>query len=252
MSISEKPIDQGSKIPTPAHLDRVYHLLIEAYGKPVNEPDYDPVGGLIATILSQHTSDINSGRAYRQLIETFPSWEEVRDAQTYKVAEAIRCGGLANIKAVRIQDVLHTLEEQQQERGEQGPLVDSLNILRQMEPEEGWHYLRKLPGVGPKTAACVEMFHLDEAVMPVDTHVHRVSRRLGIIGPKVSADKAHEIYMQIAPPDWVYPLHVNMIRHGRKICHSQKPKCNICPLYSECEYAGGTDPVPMDDEQSPD
>src|SRR5437660_9469275 len=99
------------------HLARVYNLLIDAYGEPKNEPDYDPLGGLIATILSQHTSDINSGRAYRQLITAFPSWEVVRDAETDKIAEAIKCGGLANIKSIRIQNVLLMLTEQQQQQG---------------------------------------------------------------------------------------------------------------------------------------
>src|SRR5437899_3788577 len=118
-----------SSTPT-AHLARVYELLIATYGKPEWIPDYDPLGGLIGTILSQHTSDINSERAYQQLVATFPTWEEVRDAPTYQVAEAIRSGGLANIKAFRIQDVLHTLTEQQQEAGQSGSLAAYLyNML---------------------------------------------------------------------------------------------------------------------------
>ncbi len=106
----------------PAHLERIYHLLAATYGEPAWTPDYDPLGGLVGTILSQHTSDINSERAYQQLVATFPSWEEVRDAPTFQVAEAIRSGGLANIKAFRIQDVLLTLTEQQQEAGQSGSL----------------------------------------------------------------------------------------------------------------------------------
>lgn len=226
-----------TSITTAAHLARVYNLLIESYGEPRNEPDYDPLGGLIGTILSQHTSDINSERAYRQLVETFPTWETVRDAPTYEVARAIRSGGLANTKAPRIQDVLHTLTEQKEAEGYSGSLSQYLSArLAGLAPEEGWRYLRTLPGVGPKTAACVMMFNLDEPVMPVDTHVHRVSQRLGLIGPKVSADQAHEIFAEMVPPEWVYPLHVNLIRHGRKICHAQKPECNICPLYNECAF----------------
>ena len=221
-----------------AHLARIYDLLIDTYGEPQNEPDYDPVGGLIGTILSQHTSDINSERAYKQLIETFTTWEEVRDAPTYKVAEAILNGGLANIKARRIQDVLHELTEMQAERGDTRTLVHALDELPRMQPEEAWRSLRKLPGVGPKTAACVLMFHLDMAVMPVDTHVHRVSQRLGLIGPKVNADQAHDIFAKHVPLEWVYPLHVNLIRHGRHICHAQRPACQACPLYSECAYVG--------------
>lgn len=221
------------------HLMRIYELLIATYGKPENEPDNDPLGGLIGTILSQHTSDINSERAYRQLVVAFPTWEAARDAETYKIAEAIKCGGLANIKSVRIQDVLHTLSERQENAGQQGTLASYLfQELRKRSPEEGWHYLRTYPGVGPKTAACVLMFNMDEPVMPVDTHVHRVSQRLGLIGPKVSADQAHTLFARITPPEWVYPLHVNLIRHGRQVCHAQRPACSVCALYSECAYVG--------------
>ena len=189
------------------HLARVYTLLLDAYGEPRNEPDYDPLGGMIGTILSQHTSDINSGRAYQQLMATFPAWETVRDAPTHEVAAAIRSGGLANIKAVRIQDVLHTLTEQQEAEGFVGPLSRYLSAkLTGLAPEAGWRYLRTLPGVGPKTAACVMMFNLDEPVMPVDTHVHRVSQRLGIIGPKVSANQAHEIFAKYTPAEVGLPI----------------------------------------------
>ena len=225
------------------HLARVYALLIATYGEPGNEPDYDPLGGLIGTILSQHTSDINSERAYQQLIATFPVWEEVRDADTSEVANAIRSGGLANIKAPRIQDALLTLTEQQQKQGGTKSLSDYLyDELAKRTSEEAWQYLRSIPGVGPKTAACVLMFNLNRPVMPVDTHVYRTSRRLGLIGPKVNADQAHTIFAKITPPEWVYPLHVNLIRHGRQICHAQRPECAQCPLYNECAYVGSVNP----------
>src|SRR6266480_6462866 len=124
----------------PAHLARVYELLITTYGKPEWVADYDPLGGLVGTILSQHTSDINSERAYQQLIATFPTWEEVRDAPTFQVAEAIRSGGLANIKALRLQDVLHTLTEQQHEAGQSGSLAAYLyNKLTRCSPENASH-----------------------------------------------------------------------------------------------------------------
>lgn len=221
------------------HLTHVYETLIATYGKPQNDPDYDPLGGLIGTILSQHTSDINSERAYQQLIAAFPTWEEVRDAPTYKVAEAIKSGGLANIKSVRIQDVLHTLTEQQEVRGSTKTLAEFLSDeLAQQTTEDAWRYLKTLPGVGPKTAACVLMFNLDRPAMPVDTHVHRTALRLGLIGPKVSADRAHILFDRVTPPEWVYPLHVNLIRHGRQICHAQRPECSRCPLYGECAYVG--------------
>lgn len=222
-----------------AHLVRVYKLLIDTYGEPKNEPDYDPLGGLVGTILSQHTSDINSDRAYQQLRATFPTWEEVRDAPTHEVAGAIRSGGLANIKAPRIKNTLLTLTEWQQSQGGSKSLSDFLyDELTRRSPEEARQYLRSIPGVGPKTAACVLMFDMDLPVMPIDTHVHRVSKRLGLIGPTVNADQAHDVFARITPPDWIYTLHVNLIRHGRQICHAQRPACEKCTLFSECAYVG--------------
>ncbi len=227
-----------SIIPT-IHLARVYETLLATYGEPKNEPDNDPLGGLIATILSQHTSDRNSERTYQQLILAFPTWEAVRDAATDKIAEAIKNGGLASMKSVRIQDVLQTLTKQQQEQGEIKTLAEYLyDELAKRTTEEAWHYLRTLPGVGPKTAACVLMFHLDRPAFPIDTHVLRTSRRLGLIGPNVSADAAHTLFAKVTPPEWVYPLHVDLIRHGRQVCHAQRPTCTVCTLYSVCAYMG--------------
>ncbi len=221
------------------HLTHVYEALIAAYGTPQNDPDYNPLGGLIGTILSQHTSDINSERAYQQLITAFPTWESVRDAPTYRVAEAIKSGGLANIKSVRIQAVLHELTEQQEARGGTRTLADYLSDeLAKYTTEDAWRYLRTLPGVGPKTAACVLMFNLNRPAFPIDTHVGRTLQRLGVIGPKVSIEAAHTLVGKVLPPEWVYPLHVNLIRHGRQICHAQKPECSRCPLYGECAYVG--------------
>ena len=221
------------------HLARIYEVLIATYGEPKNVPDYDPLGGLVGTILSQHTSDINSGRAYQQLVTTFPTWEEVRDAPTQEVANAIRSGGLANIKAPRIQDALQTLTEQQQAQDATKSLAEYLyDELVKRTPEDALRYLRSIPGVGPKTASCVLMFDMDLPVMPVDTHVLRVSKRLGLLRSNVNADKAHEYFADVAPPDWVYALHVNLIRHGRQICHAQRPECHVCPLHSQCAYVG--------------
>ncbi|BCL79849.1 endonuclease III [Ktedonobacteria bacterium brp13] len=232
----------ASIIPS-THLTNVYNLLIDTYGEMHNDPDYDPLGGLVGTILSQHTSDINSGRAYRKLVDTYSTWEEVRDAPTELVADAIRSGGLANVKAPRIQDVLYTLTENQKAQGGNKTLTEYLSDeLDQLTPEEGWRYLQKLPGVGPKTAACVMLFNLGRNVMPIDTHVWRTSKRLGLIGPKINANQAHTVFAKIAPPDWVYALHVGLIRHGRQICHAQHPKCGECPLYTECAYVGSVNP----------
>jgi endonuclease-3 len=222
---------------------RVYDLLIATYGEPRNEPDYDPLGGLIGTILSQHTSDINSERAYQRLVAAFPTWEEVRDAPTDEVASAIKSAGLSNIKAPRIQGALLLLTEQQQKQGGTQSLSAYLyDELIKRTPEEAWHYLQNIPGVGPKTAACVLMFNMNRAVMPIDTHVWRTSKRLGLIGPKVNADQAHTIFAKITPPEWVYPLHVNLIRHGRQVCHAQRPSCGQCSLYKACAYVGSVNP----------
>ena len=227
----------------PAHLARVYELLIVTYGKPEWVADYNPLGGLVGTILSQHTSDSNSERAYQQLISIFPTWEEVRDAPTNEVANAIRSGGLANIKAPRIQDALLTLAERQHEQGDTKSLSAFLyNELTKRTTEEAWQYLRSITGVGPKTAAAVLMFDMGMPFMPVDTHVFRVSKRLGLIGPKVNADQAHDVFAKNTPPEWVYPLHVNLIRHGRQICHAQRPDCGHCTLYSQCAYVGSVNP----------
>jgi endonuclease-3 len=135
------------------------------------------------------------------------------------------------------------LTEQQQAQGGTKSLSDYLyDELTKKTPEEAWHYLRSIPGVGPKTAACVLMFNMDKPVMPVDTHVHRVSKRLGLIGTKVSADQAHDVFAKFTPPEWVYPLHVNLIRHGRQVCHAQRPDCGRCALYMECAYVGSVNP----------
>ncbi len=222
-----------TEITAPPKLERVYDLLVGAYGKPDWCPDGDALGGLVGTILSQHTSDVNSGRAYSQLVAAFPNWEAVRGAPVEQVAQTIRVGGLANLKAQRIQEVLRVITG----RLQSAPL--SLDALVDLPLAEAQAYLRSLPGVGPKTAACVLLFSLGLPAFPVDTHVHRVTKRLGLIGAKVSADQAHAIFDSIVPGAWAFPLHVNLIRHGRRVCHAQRPDCERCPLRLECAYYAG-------------
>jgi endonuclease-3 len=211
-------------------VERIYELLVAAYGIPHWEPDGDALGGLIATVLSQHTSDVNSQRAYAQLVHTFPTWEAVRDAPVAAVAKAVRQGGLAQVKATRIQRILRELT--QQLAG--APL--SLDAVAHLPLEEALDYLQTLPGVGPKTAACVLLFSLGQPAFPVDTHVWRVTRRLGLIGPKESADAAHTSLLRLIPPERRHTMHVDLIRHGRTVCSAQRPKCPTCPLRSECRY----------------
>lgn len=211
-------------------VERIYTLLTQAYGVPEWKPDGDALGGLIATVLSQHTSDVNSARAYAQLVSAFPTWEVVRDAPVEAVADAIRVGGLARIKAERIQAILRDLTER---LGGEQLTLDALDAL---PFDEAQTYLRTLPGVGPKTAACVLLFSLGQPAFPVDTHVWRVTKRLGLIGANVSADAAHDVLMRLIPPEWRYTMHVDLIQHGRQKCHAQRPECATCPLRSECQY----------------
>jgi endonuclease III len=220
----------------PVHLETiervawVYERLDETYGLPEWRPTGDPLGELVATILSQHTSDVNSERAYRRLRERFAMWEEARDAPVEEVADAIRSGGLAEVKAERIQDILRLLTE----RLGDAPLT--LDFLAALPMKEADAYLRALPGVGPKTAACVLLFALGKPAFPVDTHVWRVTRRLGLIGAKVSADAAHIALERMIPPAWRYAMHINLIYHGRRICTAQRPDCERCPLRVGCAY----------------
>jgi len=273
-------VDDGEAVDS--HVARIYQLLVAAYGVPPWEADGDALGGLIATVLSQHTSDINSGRAYAQLIARFPTWAAVRDAPTEAVADAIRLGGLAQVKAERIQRILRELTARRDAQREliptDQPTADadchaqagaaasdgptppvtlagapnsaqadgattsatdddlSLTALDDLSLEAAQDYLRTLPGVGPKTAACVLLFSLGRPAFPVDTHVWRVTRRLGLIGARVSADAAHAALLALIPPEWRHTMHVNLITHGRRVCHAQRPACLICPLRAECHY----------------
>ncbi|HWP30021.1 MAG TPA: endonuclease III [Chloroflexota bacterium] len=203
------------------------------YGEPPPPRGRDePLDELIEVVLSQHTSDINADRAYAALRARFPTWEAVRRAPTPAVAEAIRSGGLATIKATRIQRILNQILAA---RGEL-----SLRFLRTLPLAEARAFLRQLDGVGPKTAACVLLFGLQQPAMPVDTHVHRVARRLGLIDQRTSAEAAHEQLERLVPPEAVYRFHVNLIRHGRQLCRAQRPHCARCPVQALCAYPAKT------------
>jgi len=214
--------------PPLAKIDAVYERLVEVYGPRILRPGRDPLDEIVLTILSQNTSDRNSGRAYRLLRAKYPTWDAVMEAPLPELYEVIKPAGLGNIKAPRIQN---TLREILARRGEL-----SLDFLEALPLEEAKRWLTSLAGIGPKTAACVLLFALGKPALPVDTHVHRVAQRLGLIGPKVGADQAHTLLEAALPPAAIYPFHVDMIQHGRLICHAQRPRCEVCPLNDLCDY----------------
>lgn len=208
-------------------------ILDQFYGRPVLSPRYPPVDELVFTVLSQNTADVNTERTFASLKARFPDWAATRDATAEEIEEAIALGGLAHTKAPRIKRILEAISERTGE--------PDLRELDGMSDDEAADYLVSLPGVGPKTAACVLLFALGRPVMPVDTHVHRVARRLAIIDGKVSAEQAHPLLTELAGPDdpaQVYAVHVDFVRHGRRICHARRPKCGECPLAPMCPSAG--------------
>lgn len=205
----------------------VYDRLERVFGRPRRTGHLDPVSQLVSTILSQNTSDVNRDRAYNRLRTRFPTWEAVRDADVREVREAIRPAGLSEIKAPRIQDALRRVT------AAEGQLT--LDFLRQMSVEEARAWLTSIKGVGPKTAAIILLFSFGRPAFPVDTHIHRVTRRLGLIGSRVSRELAHDILEKLIAPRLYYPMHINLIRHGREICRPQ-PRCEVCPLRDRCCY----------------
>jgi endonuclease-3 len=205
----------------------IHNLLLAEYGDHDWHPR-DPVASLVNTILSQNTNDVNRDRAFERLRERFPSWEMVRGADLDELVEAIRPAGLGPTKAPRIQEALHRIAE---ERG-----AIELDFLGEMGVEEARSWLLSIPGVGPKTAAIVLLFALGKPAFPVDTHVHRVTQRLGLIPEKTNREKAHKLLETIAPPEIYYAFHLNLIEHGRAVCHARKPAHDRCILRDMCAF----------------
>ena len=198
------------------------------YGRPVLRPHRRPVDELVLTVLSQNTNDRNRDVAYGRLRERFSSWADVRDAAVEEVEDAIRPGGLAPTKAVRIKQILGAIADDDLGWMEEGPL------------EEARDYLCELPGVGRKTAACVLLFAYGRPEVPVDTHVYRVGTRLGLWPERTQLEKAHDIFLRLVDdPDEAYELHVLLIRHGRRTCTARNPDCPACPLRRTCPYGRG-------------
>jgi endonuclease III len=212
------------KRPEKRRVRAIRDRLRRMYGRPVNHPHGDPVHELVKTILSQNTSDTNRDTAYGRLRDRFETWEEVRDAPVTEVAEAIRPGGLSVTKAPRIQAALQGC----------GDPID-LSWLRDAPRDEAIAFLTSLPGVGRKTAACVLLFSFDRPEIPVDTHVHRVGGRLGLIDDRASFDQAHDEILRVVDPEDAYELHINLIHHGRAICRP-RPRCKDCDLRRMCPY----------------
>jgi endonuclease-3 len=208
--------------------ERVHLLLLETYGNPDWRPQYEPMNELILTLLSANTSDVNSGRAFQRLKETYPDWEAVMNAPLNELIEVIRPGGLAPTKAPRIQAALHRIL---QERGE-----FDISFLGELPVDEGLQWLTQFEGVGHKTASIVLLFCFNLPAFPVDTHVKRVSRRLGFAPDKASAEKIKVIWEELVPGEWFYPLHLNLIRHGRQVCTARNPHCAACSLREVCDW----------------
>ena len=204
----------------------VMSLLSAEYGPMEWQPRYDPASELVYTILSQHTSDINSERAFRTLMATFGSLEAVAAADVGDIENAIRSGGLAKTKAPRIKAILNEVMRK----------VGSydLTFLAEMPLDEAKAWLKELDGVGPKTAAIILCFSLGLPAMPVDTHIYRVTKRLGFFGPKVSAEQAHDILEPMVEPGDVFAFHLYLINHGRQVCKARRPRCSECVLAWGC------------------
>lgn len=224
--------------PDPRRIRAVQRRLRLHQGAFIPKPRLPIIDEVVATVLSQHTSDRNSERAFARLKARFPSWEQVADAPVGDVADAIRCGGIADQKARRIQQILAAVEDREGR-------ID-LGRLLGLDDQAVESYLVSLPGVGLKTAACVLVFSMGRAAFPIDTHVHRVAARLGWIPPNATADKAYRLLAPLVPPGIRYDLHLALITHGRTVCRAQRPRCDDCVVRDLCAYgspAAGRSPA---------
>lgn len=210
-------------------IEWVLERLRRQHGDPVRSLPLPPIDELVMTILSQHTSDLNTERAFASLRSAFPTWDAVIAASDSQVADAIRGGGLADLKAPRIRRALLDIRER----------IGSFDLafLADLPVVEARAWLMGLNGVGPKTASCVLLFSLDRPAMPVDTHVHRVTLRLGLIPDRTTAERAHELLEAIVPDGETYAAHMLFIRHGRETCLARRPRCAACVLVQCCPAA---------------
>ncbi len=207
---------------------RILSFLNKTYGARPPFKKTDPIDELVRTILSQNTTDKNSLKAYAVLKINLKSWDELLKTHTRRIAQLIRHAGLANIKADRIKSVLTEIKKRE------GRL--NLANLTRLDIEAALDYLRSLKGVGPKTAACVLLFSFGKPIMPVDTHIFRVTKRLGLVPEEYNIEEAHKRLSAIVPKDLIYQFHLGIIEHGRKTCIAQTPKCGVCCVYRLCKF----------------
>ncbi|MFQ5701916.1 MAG: endonuclease III domain-containing protein [Acidobacteriota bacterium] len=207
---------------------KIIRALEAAHGRPRPGRRKDPLSELIFTILSQNTSDRNRDKAWASLRRVFSSWEQVAKARRERLERAIRIGGLAPTKSKVIQQVLRQVHRDQASY--------SLDSLKGMAPDEVERYLRRFKGVGLKTIRCVQMFSLGQPAFPVDTHIFRITRRLGLVPEKATPQKAHEIMGSLTPASEVLPFHINLITHGRRVCKAARPLCDACVLRRLCDF----------------
>ncbi len=207
---------------------QIHKTLLKDFGEPIWRNPLPAIDELVSTILSQNTNDVNRDRAFEALRAKFPTWESVRDAKEKDVVDAIRPAGLANQKGPRIQQVLREITK------ERGSL--DLQFLAELSVEDARDWLTKFNGVGPKTAAIVLCFSLNMPAFPVDTHVYRVTGRIGLRPERMTVEQAHPYLEAVFPPETYYAAHLNIIRLGREVCNARKPLCPQCPIKHLCEY----------------
>ncbi|MFY9606444.1 MAG: endonuclease III [Thermoplasmata archaeon] len=208
-----------------AKIDRILTII---YGRKEVELDEDPLDTLIETILSQNTTDKNSHRAFVALRKAYPSWNDMMGEDSVKIAKIIRSGGLAGIKASRILDALDFIKR------ERGAL--DLSFLREISPRTAESWLAQMKGVGPKTRSIVLLFSLGMPAFPVDTHIHRVTRRIGLIGPEATRERAQTELATLVPRAEFFNFHINLIEHGRAICKARRPRCSVCRISGYCDF----------------
>ncbi|MBJ7347766.1 MAG: hypothetical protein JHC87_04240 [Thermoleophilaceae bacterium] len=202
------------------------------YGIPLPKPHHDPVAELVLTVLSQNTNDRNRDVAYTRLVGVLPTWQEVLTAPVEVIETAIAPGGISKVKSARIKQILQQVADDDQHGSSSG--VIDLDWLATAPLSKARDYLCTLPGVARKTAACVLLFSYGRPDIPVDTHVGRVGTRLGLFRPKASFEEMHDTILQLSPPALAHETHVNLIRHGRRLCHARSPQCGVCPLREIC------------------